>query len=238
MGKQRGIRGQAEVRVVLAAVAILFGAAACSDSDSGGGLSAPADSDPVSEIALDVRVHLLESDEFTQLSTTLTGPEVSTVFEGVNEIWAEAGVRWVIESIVREPAANQDLFGQFGQVVRGEIPFTSSVLASLLPREQLLVGKWDVFMIRDLGGSIGGIYIGGVPAVISAELDPLGVRDLAGSMPRIVAHELGHSIGLAHVDCVAAGNLMAPGCFQGVRTRLTANQTEIARSQARTGRPF
>jgi len=235
MGNQRGVRGQAEFRVILAAVAVVFGAAACSDSDSGGGLSAPADSDPVSEIELDVRVHLLESDEFTQLSTTLTGPEVGTLFEGVNEIWAEAGIRWVIESIVREPATNQELFGQ---VIRGEIPFTGSVLASLLPREQLLMGKWDVFLIRDLGGSLGGIYIGGIPAVIGAELDPLGARDLASSMPRIVAHELGHSIGLAHVDCVAAGNLMASGCFQGVRTRLTASQTEIARNQARTGRPF
>ena len=235
MRKKRGIKGQPEFRGILAAVAVLFGAAACSDSSGGGGLSAPADSDPVSEIALDVRVHLLESDEFTQLSTTLTGTEVGTLFEGVNEIWSEAGIRWVVESIVREPAANQDLFGQ---VVRGEIPFSGSVLASLLPREQLLAGKWDVFMIRDLGGSIGGIYIGGIPAVIGAELDPLGARDLAGGMPRIVAHELGHSIGLAHVDCVAAGNLMAPGCFQGVRTRLTATQTEIARSQARTGRPF
>ncbi len=235
MGNQRGIRGQAEFRVILAAVAVVFGAAACSDSDSGGGLSAPTDSDPVSEIALDVRVHLLESDEFTQLSTTLTGPEVGTLFEGVNEIWAEAGIRWVIESIVREPATNQELFGQ---VIRGEIPFTGSVLASLLPREQLLAGRWDVFMIRDLRGSIGGIYIGGIPAVVGAELDPLGASDPANGMPRIVAHELGHSIGLAHVDCVAAGNLMASGCFQGVRTRLTAIQTEIARSQARTGRPF
>ncbi len=235
MGKKRGVKGQAELPVILVAVAVLFGTEACSDSNGGGGLSAPVDSDPVSVIALDVRVHLLESDEFTQLSTTLTGPEVGTLFEGVNEIWAEAGVRWVIESIVHEPAANQDLFGQ---VIRGEIPFTGSVLASLLPRQQLLSGKWDVFMIRDLGGSIAGFYIGGIPAVIGAELDPLGARDLAGSMPRIVAHELGHSIGLGHVDCVAAGNLMAPGCFRGVRTRLTAIQTEIARSQARTGRPF
>jgi hypothetical protein len=235
MGRQRGVRGPTGFRVILAALAVLFGAAACSDSNGGGGLSAPADSDPVSEIALDVRVHLLESDEFAQLSTTLTGPEVGTLFEGVNEIWAEAGIRWVIESIVREPAANQDLFGQ---VIRGEIPFTGSVLASLLPRERLLAGKWDVFMIRDLGGSLGGVYIGGIPAVVGAELDPLGGRDLASAMPRIVAHELGHSIGLAHVDCVAAGNLMAPGCFQGVRTRLTASQTEIARSQASTGRPF
>ncbi len=152
MGNQRGVRGQTEFRVILAAVAVLFGAVACSDSDGGGGLSAPADSDPVSEIALEVRVHLLESDEFTQLSTTLTGPEVGTLYEGVNEIWSEARIRWVIESVVREPAAIQDLFGQ---VIRGEIPFTASVLASLLPREQLLAGKWDVFMIRDLGHSIG-----------------------------------------------------------------------------------
>jgi len=235
MRKQRRVRERAEFPVILAAVVFLFGATACSDSDGGGGLSAPEDSDPVSEIELDVRVHLLESDQFAQLSTTLTGPEVGTLFDGVNEIWTEAGIRWVVESIVREPAANQDLFGQ---VVRGEIPFTGSVLASLLPRERLLTGKWDVFMIRDLGGSIGGIYIGGIPAVLGAELDPLGARDLASAMPRIVAHELGHSIGLAHVDCVAAGNLMAPGCFQGVRTRLTASQTEIARNQARTGRPF
>ncbi len=91
------------------------------------------------------------------------------------------------------------------------------------------------------GGGAGGLYIagGGVsPAVISSEVDPTGLRDLAGSGPRILAHELGHSLSLFHVACTDAGNLMSPGCPLGQRTQLTAGQVDMARLQASTGHPL
>ena len=57
-------------------------------------------------------------------------------------------------------------------------------------------------------------------------------------MARILAHELGHSLGLAHVACTTGGNLMAAGCTLGSRTFLNAIQITRVRLQAETGRPF
>jgi hypothetical protein len=71
-----------------------------------------------------------------------------------------------------------------------------------------------------------------------AEFDPTGARDLVVSGPRILAHELGHSISLEHGPCTTVGNLMAPGCTTGERTRLTEDQITFALRQARFNRPF
>jgi hypothetical protein len=220
--------------LALAVCAALPLAAACSDGDGGsGGLSGP-DAD-VGEISLRLRIHLLESSEFAALNSTLADDEVQTLLAGVNAIWKQANIRWALESVIREPAANQDIFAR---VLSGENPLTSSVIAALVPRGRLLAGEWDVFLVRDLGGGIGGIYIGGIPAIVGAELDPSGQRDLAGAGARILAHELGHSLNLQHVACTPEGNLLAPGCPAADRTRLTAAQIESARAQARTGHPF
>jgi hypothetical protein len=183
-------------------------------------------------------VHLLHDTEVSSLNTSLSDSEVRTLFDGANQIWQQGDVVWQIEAIVRQEAQNGE---DFARALRGEIPLTPGLMASLLPTGQLLQEGWDVYFVRDFGGRVGGIYIsgGGVsPAVISSEVDPTGLRDLAGSGPRILAHELGHSLSLFHVPCTDAGNLMAPGCPLGQRTQLTASQIDAAHQQARTGDPF
>ncbi len=190
------------------------------------------------QLTLTVRVHPLEDGAVPSLNTSLSDSEVQTLFDGANQIWQQGDVVWRIESIVREEAQNGE---DFARAVRGEIPLTPALVASLLPTDQLLDGGWDVYIVRDFGGVVGGIYIsgGGVsPAVISSEVDPTGLRDLAGSGPRILAHELGHSLSLFHVACTDAGNLMSPGCPLGQRTQLTAGQVDMARLQASTGHPL
>ncbi len=190
------------------------------------------------QLTLSVRVHLLQDAAVSSLNTSLSDGEVRTLFDGANRIWDQGDVVWQIESVVREEAHNGE---DFARALRGEIPLTPALVASLLPTGQLLDGGWDVYFVRDFGGFVGGIFIsgGGVsPAVISSEVDPTGLRDLAGSGPRILAHELGHSLSLFHVPCSDAGNLMAPRCPLGQRTQLTAGQVDMARLQASTGHPF
>ena len=186
-------------------------------------------------ITLRVRVHVLQEPDVAPLNTTLSDDEVASLFAGANVIWAQTEIRWEIESIVREAALNG---AAYAAALSGQTAFTGNLIASTLPRGQLLSGGWDVFILRDFGGLVGGIYLGGIPAVVTAELDPTGARDIEGSGARILAHELGHSLTLLHVPCTPDGNLMAPGCNAQDRTRLTTVQIEAARAWARSGRPF
>ena len=89
----------------------------------------------------------------------------------------------------------------FAAILRGDRPVSDNVIASVLPRENLLTGDWDAFLILSLGGIAGGIYFPGIPAALSAELDPDGRRELTRATARILAHELGHSLSLPHVPC-------------------------------------
>ncbi len=207
------------------ALAVLF-MGACSDENSVGPQS--------SQITLEVKVHLLQSTEFAPLNSTLADSEVLQIFAGANAIWERAGVTWQVESIVRVEVVNA---ADYTSIVRGEIPATGPAIAAVLPLENAAPDEWDVFLLRDFGGLVGGVYLPPFSSVVAAELDPAGQRDLSGSAARILAHELGHSLTLKHVTCAADGNLMSPGCATGDRSLLTPGQIDLARVQANKGRP-
>ncbi len=185
-------------------------------------------------VALDVRVHVLRSD-FGPLNADLSDAEIAGLFDEVNAIWQQAGIRWTITDIIREAALNE---ATYAAILEGRLLPSGEALSSILPSGNLTRGRWDVFFAKTLGGLAGGVYLPGVPAVMVAEFDPTGARDLVVSGPRILAHELGHSISLEHVPCTTVGNLMAPGCTTGERTRLTEDQITFALRQARFNRPF
>ena len=182
---------------------------------------------------LQVHVHLLQSD-FSPLNTTLTEDDVRTIITGVNDIWQQAGVAWKVESIVTDDALNAAVYES---ILLGDLPATGARIASILPPGSSSDSRWDVFYLLDLGGIAGGVYLPPITSVVVSELDPTGRRDLTGSVARILAHELGHSLGLQHVPCTPDGNLMAPGCQGGERTLLTSGQIDAARNQAAAGRP-
>ena len=189
---------------------------------------------PLQNITLDVRVHLLRSTESGPLNATLDEAAVATLMEGVNAIWEPAGITWRVESVIDEAAGNT---ADYERALRGEIPVTIELISAVIPRD-MLSGGWDVFVINDLGSVAAGIYLGFIPAVLFAENGPVGAQAPDGIGPRILAHELGHSLSLVHVPCTPEGNLMAPGCPSQDRTRLTAGQISAVRAQASAGRPF
>ena len=202
-------------------------------SDIGDEPTGPANQPEAIELTL--RVHLVQSDQLEALNVGLSDAEVTELMTAVNGTWAQAGVTWSLESIFREDARNEPLFRR---ALTGSTEDLISVLTSVLTAENLRPDIWNVFMIRDFGGRLGGVYLANERVVISTEVDPLGQRDTGGGMARILAHELGHSLGLQHVACTAQGNLMAAGCTLGLRTFLDATQITGVRVQAETGRPF
>lgn len=54
-------------------------------------------------LQLPVRAHLLNSAESQALTTTWTETDVATLLGVVNEVWAQAGIEWVLESVAGNP---------------------------------------------------------------------------------------------------------------------------------------
>jgi len=186
-------------------------------------------------IELDVRVFLLESSKSENITAKLNSVEIEELFEEVNEVWSQANIQWNITLISTEEAQNAELFEL---MMNNEFPRSMALLRSIIPRDKLTSDTWDVFLIHDFGGGIGGVYFPDLAAVLQPEVDPLGGIALEGGLVRILAHELGHSLGLPHVPCTLTGNLMAPGCFQGNQARISETQIENTRKQAASNRPF
>ena len=188
-----------------------------------------------STLALPVRVHLLHSPASTALSTTRTAAEVRTLLAVANQVWAVAGIRWELESVVHEEA----LAGtQFDSVLAGQLEVNVSRILAPLPRDSILRPGWNVFLIRDFGRIAGGMFnpeIGGVMLAergFGYELTP----EYRGG--RTLAHELGHSLGLAHVPCDSTRNVMANACSRpDAPSTLTAEQIARARGQAVSKHP-
>ena len=163
-------------------------------------LSLPLHShEPHPPIVLRVRVHLMRSITNPRLQTTLTAKEARAIFDEVNDIWAQAGIRFGVEGIESLQALN--LASKKWYIKDRDW------VKKAIPTDQFSPSAIDVCFVKDMGPN-GFFY--GEPVVVCE--NPEFHRVSGGSdnpVARVTAHELGHVLFLPHRQ--ERTNLMASG---------------------------
>jgi hypothetical protein len=138
-----------------------------------------------------VRVHLLSASNAPAIATTLSSNDVTRILGKVNRIWAQAGIVFWIESVVREPAASEaEVAPRLGQ------PDDLPLLLKLRPPATRATNLFHLYYVKEF--SANGVYLGEAMFV----KDTASLRKVPGGIdepiPRVTAHELGHALSLGH----------------------------------------
>ena len=178
----------------------------------------PLPANPDEYLLAPLRVHLLSARDVPDVSTTLAAADVTRIVQKINRVWAQAGLHFYLESLVKEEAANPDRYP--GRQDEG------AGLLSLRPDASKAPDVLHVYFIKRM--SVNGLY---QPGAIFVK-DTASLREVEGGMdeplPRVTSHELGHAFGLPHRQ--NRTNLMASGT-----TGIWLNEEEVrlVREQAR-----
>ncbi|MEC8929426.1 MAG: hypothetical protein VX705_09460, partial [Verrucomicrobiota bacterium] len=113
-------------------------------------LAAPAEELPKKKAFEDflvapLRIHLLQTPGELNLTTTLTEKDIDRILGKVNRIWAQAGIHFSVESLVREPAALPEAYRQ--NYRKRSLRW----LLSLRQNKTLAPERFHVFYMKRLG---------------------------------------------------------------------------------------
>jgi hypothetical protein len=169
-----------------------------------------------STLTLRVRVHLIKSAVNPRLQTTLTETEVRAIFDEVNVIWAQAGIRFELQGIDSLQAL--DLAPK-----RWFIKDRNWVKAAI-PTNQFSLTAIDVCFVKDMGPN-GFFY--GEPVVVCEKPEFYKVTGGTDNIvARVTAHELGHVLFLQHRQ--ERTNLMA-----SAKNGVSLNRQEVKDARKR-----
>lgn len=161
-----------------------------------------------------VRVHLLAAKDSPSIQTTLTETDIARIWKKVNGVWAQAGMHFYIESLVREEVVESH------PLPRNQID--REALLGLRTEGSRAGNMIHVHYVKEM--SVNGIYF--VEAIFVK--DTASLRRVEGGidepLPRVTSHELGHAFTLPHRQ--DSTNLMASGT-----TGIWLNEAEIAQAR-------
>ncbi len=180
----------------------------------------------VSLLILPLTIVMLTSD-VPQLNSTYNDVELTEMVEEVNEIWSQAQIRFEVRDILRSPAQGESDFQRLLDS-GGRDP---RVLRQIYDPVVLPDSGWSMVLLEHMGAMPPGVYFCDRQVLVSARHFGRNNRVIP---PNVIAHELGHALGLEHA-CGQGENLM---CADGQSpTLLWEEQREAARDQAMTGAP-
>ncbi len=187
----------------------------------------PNTEDPSEEMVLNVDVYLLKFSSYPALDSQYNMDELNELFFEINKIWEQANIRWRVDS-VSEFEVSPESFTIPPDGFGGPRPFRNAMANFIPPPTQS--HRWPVYIMRQFPIQGSGVYIVERRSVLYGELSQHGSEE-----PVILAHEMGHALGLPHVD--AADNLMyaGPGRDPALTRALNPFQQQNVRAQAEIG---
>jgi hypothetical protein len=176
-------------------------------------------------LVIPLRVHILTAADFPEVDCHLTDADITRILSKANRIWEKAGIHWGLETVVREPAAEQGKFRLAREMID---PRDLRLYRILLPENSRAFDGLHVYYLHSF--PVNGVWLRDEGAIVqeTARLRPVegGIDE---PIPRVTAHELGHALGLNHRQ--DRTNLLASGT---TGTSLNTKEIETARRRAQT----
>lgn len=175
-------------------------------------------------VEMPVNVYLLKFSNPKDLSARYTKKDVKELFEEVNDIWSKLGFIWTVDS-VETVQVGENSFSVPPDGFSSPREFRDAI-ADVIPNEK--TGRWRVYIVNQFPIKGSSVYIVEKGAVVYGELNKSGER-----YPVILAHELGHSLGLRHEK--SPDNLMYGGPEKNPERTMQLSDQQIKRAKGQAG---